>query len=139
MTKRFFSITNPPPCNMENYDGVISLADPSQDEPLISIVRKLLNGTIKAPKPTVSFDTEDLTKVNDVDSFMTANEPLRPGYSDLSDAQVYAELAKDTIARLKRGSKENKEEEPSTPSESEKSESEANLDRSNEDLSGNGA
>ena len=134
---RFYSITNPPPVGAQDFTGVVSLADPSQDESLGSLVRKLLSGTMLAPRSSVFFDTDDITKVSDIDSFMEQNESLRPGYVDVSDAQVYAELAKETIARLKRDSKANKQNQASEPLKTEKVESEEALDRSNEDLSGN--
>jgi|GEM_PF-4411071 hypothetical protein len=135
---KFFSITNPPPCAMEDYTGQDSLTDPSQDEPIGVIVRKLLSGSLKVPPSDVEYDTEDVTALKDVDSFMVEHEPLRPGYGDLSDVQVYAELAKETIARLKRGSKAQTKVEPVPPSDSKKVESGNGPDRSNADLSGNG-
>lgn len=135
---RFYSLVNPPPCVMEDYTGQESLTDPSQDEPIGVIVRKLLSGAYKMPPSDIEYDTQDVTSLKDVDSFMVEYEPLRPGYSDLSDTQVYAELAKETIARLKRGSEAQKNVEPVPPSDSKKVESGNGPDRSNADLSGNG-
>lgn len=135
---RFFSITNPPPCNMENYGGIPSLTDPSQDEPIALIVKKLLAGAIRVPPSDIEYDTEDITQVKDVDRFMTEHETLRPGMSDLSDTQVYAELAKKTIARLKRVSSEQKASEPVPPSAEKKVETGKSQERSNEDLNATG-
>lgn len=138
---RFFSITNPPPQDVDNedYTGIPSLADPSQDEPIGVIVNKLLSGTLRVPPSDVQYDVDDIDSVKNVDDFMTAHEPLRPGYSDVADAQVYAELGKQTIARLKRGSSEDKKSEPVPPSDSKKVESRKEQSRSNEDLNGTGA
>lgn len=136
---RFYSLTNPPPLDLDNedYTGIPSLADPSQDEPIGVIVRKLLSGTLKVPPSDIEFDTDDITKVKDIDDFMTSHETLRPGYVDIADAQVYAELGKETLARLKRVSKENKESQDTEPLKTKKVESEEALSRSNEDLNGN--
>lgn len=136
--ERFYSLVNPPPCLMEDYTGQDSLTDPSQDEPIGVIVRKLLSGTLKVPPSDIQYDTDDVTALKDVDSFMVEHEPLRPGMSDLSDVQAYAELAKETITRLKRGSKAQNKTEPVPPSDSKKVESGNGPDRSNADLSGNG-
>lgn len=138
----FYSLTNPPPMDLDNedYTDIPSLADPSQDEPIGVIVKKLLSGTLRVPpSDDIVYDVDDITAVKNVDDFMTANERVRPGYSDLSDTQVYAELAKETIERLKsRSTAQKKESEPLPPSDSKKSESEESLDRSNESLNGNG-
>lgn len=137
---RFYSLTNPPPqdLNNEDYTGIPSIADPSQDEPIGVIVRKLLSGTLKVPPSDIEFDTDDITKVKNEDDFMTAHEMIRPGYSDVADAQVYAELGKETIARLKRVSKAEDKAPAVPPSVSEKDKNGEALDRSNEDLSGTG-
>lgn len=136
---RFYSLTNPPPQDLDNedYTGIPSLADPSQDEPIGVIVRKLLSGTLKVPPSDIEFDTDDITKVKDIDDFMTAHETLRPGYVDIAEAQVYAELGKETLARLKRVSKENKEPQATEPLKTKKVESEEALSRSDKDLNGN--
>lgn len=141
MTKcPFYSITNPPPQDLDNedYTGIPSLADPSQDEPIGVIVKKLLSGTLRVPPSDIEYDTDDITAVKNVDDFMTANERLRPGYTDVADAQVYAELGKETVARLKRLSSEDKKSEPKEPLKEQKGESEESLRRSNEDLNGTG-
>lgn len=137
---RFYSLTNPPPQDLDNedYTGIPSLADPSQDEPIGVIVRKLLSGTLKFPSSDIEFDTDDITKVKNEDDFMMAHEALRPGYSDIADAQVYVELGKETIARLKRASKAEDKDPAVPPSVSEKDKNGEALDRSNEDLSGTG-
>lgn len=137
---RFYSLTNPPPQDIDNedYTDIPSLADPSQDEPIGEIVRKLLSGAIRVPPANLEYDVDDIDSVKDIDSFMTANETLRPGYVDVADAQVYAELGKETIARLKGVSSEDKKSEPVPPSESQKVKSEESLSRSNEDLNGTG-
>lgn len=135
---RFYSLTNPPPQDMDNedYTGISSLTDSSHDEPIGVIVRKLLSGTLRVPPSDIEFDTDDITKVKDIDEFMTAHETLRPGYVDVADAQVYEELGKETLARLKRVSKEHKESQATEPLKTEKVESEEALSRSNDNLNG---
>ena len=82
---RFYSLTNPPPQDIDNedYTDIPSLADPSQDEPIGEIVRKLLSGAIRVPPANLEYDVDDIDSVKDIDSFMTANETLRPGYVSL--------------------------------------------------------